>query len=111
LARAFQSLTFFGSLLRIMDCPETDACFRTHHAARACLPHYAKVPLADEPVGNLDSTHWRDDFVFLREQPGSGMTIVIVTHEPSLSEKFADRLGIVGHEKPPFTSSAKGLAQ
>jgi hypothetical protein len=39
------------------------------------------------------------------------MTIVIVTDERSLSEKFPDRLGIVSHEKLLFTSLAKGLTQ
>jgi ABC-type dipeptide/oligopeptide/nickel transport system ATPase component len=39
------------------------------------------------------------------------MSIVMVTHERSLAEKFADRLAIMGDGKLVSTSLAKGVAQ
>ena len=47
----------------------------------------------------------------LREQSQLGMTTVMVTHERSLAEQFADRLAIIGDGKLLSTSSAKGFAQ
>jgi ABC-type methionine transport system ATPase subunit len=39
------------------------------------------------------------------------MTIVMVTHERALAERFANRLAIMGDGKLLSTSAAKGLAQ
>jgi ABC-type proline/glycine betaine transport system ATPase subunit len=47
----------------------------------------------------------------LREQSQFGMTIVMVTHERALAEKFADRLAIMVDGRLQSTSQAKGLAQ
>jgi ABC-type methionine transport system ATPase subunit len=47
----------------------------------------------------------------LREQSQLGMTTVMVTHERSLTEQFADCLAIIGDGKLLSTSSAKGFAQ
>src|SRR5229473_67602 len=52
--------------------------------------------LADEPTGNLDSATGESIMVLLREiQHSLGMTIVLVTHERPLAEKFADRIAFV----------------
>jgi putative ABC transport system ATP-binding protein len=78
--------------------------------ARA-LVNRPKILLADEPTGNLDSATGESILTLLQEQTKYGMTIVMVTHERALAEKFADRLAIMGDGKLLSTSAAKGLAQ
>jgi putative ABC transport system ATP-binding protein len=79
--------------------------------ARA-LVNRPKILLADEPTGNLDSATGEAILTLLRElQSQLGMTIVMVTHERPLAEKFADRLAIMGDGKLLSASSAKGIAQ
>src|SRR6202162_6307826 len=78
--------------------------------ARA-LVNRPKILLADEPTGNLDSATAEAILTLLQEQTKYGMTIVMVTHERALAEKFADRLAIMGDGKLLSTSPAKGLAQ
>jgi putative ABC transport system ATP-binding protein len=78
--------------------------------ARA-LVNRPKILLADEPTGNLDSSTGEAILALLREQSQHGMTIVMVTHERSLAEKFADRIAIMGDGKLLSISSAKNLAQ
>src|SRR2546421_599162 len=56
--------------------------------------------LADEPTGNLDSATGEAIMVLLRKiQRSLGMTIVLVTHERHLAEKFADRIASVADGK------------
>jgi putative ABC transport system ATP-binding protein len=56
--------------------------------------------LADEPTGNLDSATGESIMVLLREiQHSLGMTIVLVTHERPLAERFADRIAFVADGK------------
>ena len=78
--------------------------------ARA-LVNRPKILLADEPTGNLDSATGEAILTLLQEQTKYGMTIVMVTHERALADKFADRLAIMGDGKLLATSVAKGLAQ
>jgi putative ABC transport system ATP-binding protein len=64
--------------------------------ARA-LANRPKILLADEPTGNLDSATGESILALLKEiQKNPGMTIVMVTHERPLAERFADRLAIMG---------------
>jgi putative ABC transport system ATP-binding protein len=78
--------------------------------ARA-LVNRPKILLADEPTGNLDSATGEAILMLLREQSQLGMTVVMVTHERALAEKFADRLAIMADGKLLSTSPAKGFAQ
>src|ERR1700680_350083 len=78
--------------------------------ARA-LVNRPKILLADEPTGNLDSATGEAILTLLQEQTKYGMTIVMVTHERALGERFADRLAIMGDGKLLSTSATKGLTQ
>jgi len=56
--------------------------------------------LADEPTGNLDSATGESIMLLLREiQKSLGMTIVMVTHERPLAERFASRIAAVADGK------------
>jgi lipoprotein-releasing system ATP-binding protein len=66
-----------------------------------------RLLLADEPTGNLDSATGESILTLLRElQRTMGMTIIMVTHERPLAERFADRLAIMGDGKLLSTSAA-----
>ncbi len=55
---------------------------------------------ADEPTGNLDSATGEAIMLLLKEiQQKMGMTIVMVTHERPLAERFADRIVTVADGK------------
>jgi putative ABC transport system ATP-binding protein len=74
--------------------------------ARA-LVNRPKILLADEPTGNLDSATGESILTLLRElQHTLGMTIIMVTHERPLAERFADRLAIMGDGKLLSTFAA-----
>ena len=60
--------------------------------ARA-LVNRPSLLLADEPTGNLDSHTGEDILQLIRDLSLSmGMTVVMVTHERALAERFAQRL-------------------
>jgi putative ABC transport system ATP-binding protein len=63
---------------------------------------------ADEPTGNLDSATGEGVMVLLREiQQSLGMTIVMVTHERPLAERFASRIAAVADGKLVSDGSTK----
>ena len=60
--------------------------------ARALI-NQPKLLLADEPTGNLDSHTGTEIMNFIREfNETMGMTIVMVTHERTLAERYAKRM-------------------
>src|SRR5271157_427658 len=67
--------------------------------ARA-LVNRPSILFADEPTGNLDSANGEQILLLLREfQTTLGMTIVMVTHERPLAERFADRIVMLSDGK------------
>jgi putative ABC transport system ATP-binding protein len=63
--------------------------------ARA-LVNRPKIVFADEPTGNLDSASGQQVLQLLQEfQKTLRMTIVMVTHERPLAERFANRIAIM----------------
>jgi ABC-type lipoprotein export system ATPase subunit len=81
--------------------------------ARA-LANRPSLLLADEPTGNLDSRTGEDILNLIRDLSRSmGMTVVMVTHERALAERFAQRLIFLADGKlvsDTVTSQAQGLA-
>jgi len=73
--------------------------------------------LADEPTGNLDSRTGEDILVLIRDLSlSTGMTVVMVTHERALAERFAQRLvfladgKLISSQPIPSTSSGQALS-
>jgi putative ABC transport system ATP-binding protein len=67
--------------------------------ARA-LVNRPSLLFADEPTGNLDSATGESIMLLLKEiQQKLGMTIVMVTHERPLAERFADRIAALADGK------------
>jgi putative ABC transport system ATP-binding protein len=63
--------------------------------ARA-LVNRPTILFADEPTGNLDSTNGEQILLLLREiQDSLGMTVIMVTHERPLAERFANRIAVL----------------
>jgi putative ABC transport system ATP-binding protein len=93
--------------------PELSGGEQQRVAIARALVNSPKILLADEPTGNLDSTTGEAILSLLRElQTHLGMTIVMVTHERPLAERFADRLATMGDGKLLSTSpTARGEAQ
>jgi putative ABC transport system ATP-binding protein len=60
--------------------------------ARAIINH-PKVLFADEPTGNLDSRTGIEIMELIRGlNQSEGMTVMMVTHEPHLAERYANRI-------------------
>jgi putative ABC transport system ATP-binding protein len=58
------------------------------------------ILFADEPTGNLDSATGEQILLLLREiQDTLGMTIIMVTHERPLAERFATRIAVLSDGK------------
>ncbi len=65
-------------------------------AVARALVNRPKILLADEPTGNLDSSTSDEILKLLHEINQSlGMTILMVTHERLLAERFAHRLAVM----------------
>ena len=67
--------------------------------ARA-LVNRPKLLLADEPTGNLDSKTGKEIMDLIRDLNRTlGMTVIMVTHERTLAERYASRLIFLGDGK------------
>src|SRR5260370_38290718 len=67
--------------------------------ARA-LVNRPKLLLADEPTGNLDSKTGKEISDLIRDLNRTlGMTVVMVTHERALAERYVNRLIFLGDGK------------
>jgi putative ABC transport system ATP-binding protein len=75
--------------------------------ARA-LVNRPSILFADEPTGNLDSKNGENILQLLAEiQKSLGMTIVMVTHERPLAERFANRIVFLSDGKLVSNGSAQ----
>ncbi|KGK99667.1 ABC transporter ATP-binding protein [Methanococcoides methylutens] len=48
--------------------------------------------LADEPTGNLDSKTGKEIMELFTDLNNKGRTIIMITHDPNLAKKYADRV-------------------
>ena len=59
--------------------------------ARAVVMH-PRVVLADEPTGNLDAASGREVVSLLESMHESGLTLLVVTHDPSIAARASHRV-------------------
>jgi putative ABC transport system ATP-binding protein len=100
-ARVREALERVGLAQRVGHRPSELSGGEQQRAAVArALVNRPKILLADEPTGNLDSATGESILALLRDiQKNLGMTIVMVTHERPLAERFADRLAVMADGK------------
>jgi putative ABC transport system ATP-binding protein len=98
-ARATESLGHVGLASRAGHTPNQLSGGQQQRVAIArALVTRPRVILADEPTGNLDSRTSLEVMALFQELGRQGITIILVTHEPEVSE-FASRVVVVkdGH--------------
>lgn len=70
---------------------------RQRVAIAAALLHEPQVFVIDEPMVGLDPHHARIVKDLLKERTQDGMTVFLSTHQLSVAEEMADRIGIIQH--------------
>ncbi len=112
-----EALTRVGLQARMKHRPSELSGGEQQRAALArALINHPKLLLADEPTGNLDSRTGTEIMNMVREfNQLLGMTVVVVTHERALAERYAERLifladgKVVGEEvNPALVAAAEG---
>jgi putative ABC transport system ATP-binding protein len=100
-ARVGQALERVGLATRRQHRPsELSGGEQQRGALARALVNKPTILFADEPTGNLDSTNGEQILLLLKEiQARLGMTIVMVTHERPLAERFADRIVMMSDGK------------
>src|SRR6185295_1798176 len=68
---------------------------RQRVAIASALLHHPEVFVIDEPMVGLDPQHARVVKDILKERSRAGMTVFVSTHQLSLAEELADRIGII----------------
>jgi putative ABC transport system ATP-binding protein len=99
--RARQSLEQVGLSHRLGHRPsELSGGEQQRVSLARALANRPQLLLADEPTGNLDSRTGEDILQLIRDLSLTlGMTVVMVTHERALAERFAQRLIFLGDGK------------
>src|SRR5208283_3233378 len=115
-ARAQEALERVGLRQRMKHRPSELSGGEQQRAALArALINRPQLLLADEPTGNLDSHTGTEIMNMVREfNQQLGMTVVMVTHERALAERYAQRLifladgKLVGDESNPAVAERAG---
>jgi ABC-type lipoprotein export system ATPase subunit len=113
---AREALTRVGLEGRMNHRPSELSGGEQQRAALArALINRPQMLLADEPTGNLDSRTGTEIMNMVREfNQQLGMTVVMVTHERALAERYAERLifladgKLVGDESNPVVGGHTG---
>ena len=72
---------------------------RQRVAIVSALLHGPEVFVIDEPMVGLDPQHARVVKDILKERSRAGMTVLVSTHQLSVAEEMADRIGIIHQGK------------
>ncbi|MGH9591614.1 MAG: ABC transporter ATP-binding protein, partial [Bryobacteraceae bacterium] len=96
-ARVREALDHVGLSARVKHRPSELSGGEQQRAAIArALVNQPQILLADEPTGNLDSKTGEGIMNLIaqihRPDAGTGRTIVMVTHERALAERYANRI-------------------
>ena len=96
-ARVIEALNRVGLAARRRHRPsELSGGEQQRGALARALVNRPTILFADEPTGNLDSATGEQILLLLREiQNSLGMTIIMVTHERPLAERFANRIAVL----------------
>jgi ABC-2 type transport system ATP-binding protein len=82
---------------------------RQRVAILSALLHEPEVFIIDEPMVGLDPHHARVVKDILKERSQKGMTVLVSTHQLSVAEEMADRIGIVHQGRLIALGSADDL--
>ena len=95
-ARAAESLTAYGLADRMDHRPDQLSGGQRQRVAmaRATIMH-PPVLLADEPTGNLDRASGHEVVALLEQLNASGVTLIVVTHDPDLGQRARRQLHMV----------------
>ncbi len=112
LTRAKEALARVGLSARMQHRPTELSGGEQQRASIArSLVNRPSLLLADEPTGNLDSKTGEEVMRFLDEFHASGMTVLLVTHERALAERYAKRLLTLADGRLVSDTSTSGGAQ
>jgi ABC-2 type transport system ATP-binding protein len=84
---------------------------RQRVAIASALLHDPRVFIIDEPMVGLDPYHVRLVKDILKERSRKGMTVFVSTHQLSVAEEMADRIGIIHQGKLVAVGTREELRQ